>query len=364
MRILEISFRDPYGNDGAGVESYIAKLATFLISGGDVVEIVYAEENSEKKGICHGIHVPRIFWKMGLAKFYYNIELYFYIRANRKSYDIVHINGDNGIFVPYIRRLKTVMTLHGSMSESANLRKEKLKFRTLFSHIFDRLDGVLEAMSCRKSKVVIAVSEHVAEYFRGVTKRRDISVVNTCILQPKTINMDVDQINALKFSNDLLCLWVGRDPIRKGLFIAKEAVKDMKNVTLITVGYIDNIPQDNVVNLGYVSNDLLYALYEASDIILFPSTNEGFSITLLEAMSYGTIPVAFSIPSTIELIEDGKSGFLVKDVNELRDKLRWLIQSKDIREKIKANAISRAGCYFCCAILPKVYAQFRKLHES
>lgn len=367
MKILEISYRDPYGDDGAGVESYILKLREFLMAHGNTVDIVYAELNKKNNKISKAIYVPRIIQKLALSKFYYNIGLVAFVRSNRQNYDIIHINGDNGVLVPFITRhykSKTIMTLHGSMTEYARLKEKYFTLKSTLSYMLDNIDGLMEKSACWKSDKVVAVSEHVANYFKRYRKMSDISVINTCIEPPQKSEVILNDIEQIKSNGKMLGLWIGRDPIRKGLYIAKNAIKNLNGIELITVGYADKSIQDNVMNLGYVNNVTLYALYKIADIIIFPSVSEGFSIALLEAMSYGCIPIAFRIPSTIELIDNNRDGFLVNNQNELRDKLVWLIQNKQIIEKIRLNTIIKSKDYYCDEILPKIYTIFEELYNA
>ncbi len=364
MKILEISYRNPHGKDSAGVESYILKLSEFLIMQNNTVDIVYAGTNKNKSETSKEIYIPEIIRKTGLSKFYYNLKLISFVRSNSENYDIIHINGDNGVLVPYILGIKTIMTLHGSITESAKVRKKYFTLDSLLSYTLDTLDGLLEKIACRNADKVIAVSEHVAKYFQKTRKKDTIAVINTCIQAPQNAKVKLNEIEEIKKMNKILALWVGRDPVRKGLYIAKDAVKNLNDIELITVGYYDKNVQDNVINLGYVDNQILYTLYQIADLMIFPSINEGFSSALLEAMSYGCIPLAFRIPSTEELIENNHTGFLVTNQSELRDKLILLAQNKEIMEQMKSNIIFKAEDYNCDKILPKIYAIFEELYNS
>src|SRR5690606_36853907 len=52
--------------------------------------------------------------------------------------------------------------------------------------------------------------------------------------------------------------------------------------------------------------------------------NEPFGLSVVEAMLYGTPVIAFNKGSMPELIEDGKSGFLVNTVDEAADSVKNL----------------------------------------
>lgn len=61
--------------------------------------------------------------------------------------------------------------------------------------------------------------------------------------------------------------------------------------------------------LGYRSD--VVALMQAADFVLLPSTSEGMPLTLLEAQACGAIVVAAPTAGIPEVVEDGRTGFLV-----------------------------------------------------
>ncbi len=73
----------------------------------------------------------------------------------------------------------------------------------------------------------------------------------------------------------------------------------------------------------------------SSDILVNPSYGEGLPTAVLEAGAMGLAVVATDVGGTREIVNDGKSGFLVKagDVKALRQKLSLLIKNSKLREK-------------------------------
>jgi glycosyltransferase involved in cell wall biosynthesis len=61
---------------------------------------------------------------------------------------------------------------------------------------------------------------------------------------------------------------------------------------------------------GIVSRKELMDYYRDSDIYVSTSLSDSTSVSLLEAMNFGLIPVVTDIPGNKEWIEDGKNGFL------------------------------------------------------
>ncbi|MCW2119440.1 glycosyltransferase family 4 protein [Flavobacterium sp. 7A] len=59
------------------------------------------------------------------------------------------------------------------------------------------------------------------------------------------------------------------------------------------------------------------ALYEGLDLLLVPSVYEGFPMVIMEAMSYGVIPITTDVGGISEHITNGENGYLIsKNTNE------------------------------------------------
>lgn len=80
------------------------------------------------------------------------------------------------------------------------------------------------------------------------------------------------------------------------------------------------------------------ACYVNSDIFVFPSFyhNECFPLVLLEAMSYGLPCVSTNEGAISEIIDDGKTGYIVERNNPqmLADKLEFLIKDINLRQEM------------------------------
>ena len=84
-------------------------------------------------------------------------------------------------------------------------------------------------------------------------------------------------------------------------------------------------------------------LLAACDVFALPSLYEGSSLAVLEAMAAGIPVVSSAIGGTEELIEDGRSGFLVPpgDASALAAALRRLLGDKELRRDLAARARER-----------------------
>ncbi|MDR1324005.1 MAG: glycosyltransferase [Candidatus Margulisbacteria bacterium] len=87
-----------------------------------------------------------------------------------------------------------------------------------------------------------------------------------------------------------------------------------------------------------VTKNPLQALQNAA-ICGFPSAYESWGLSLTEAMSSGLPAIGFrSTPAVNDLIIDGHSGFLAKDIADYAQKLATLLNNAKLREQMGQNA--------------------------
>ncbi len=99
--------------------------------------------------------------------------------------------------------------------------------------------------------------------------------------------------------------------------------------------------KDRVLFLGEkenVSEDLA-----RSDIFAFSSLFEGLPRAIMEAMAACLPVVATNVGGVSELVDDGKTGFLVKaeDAHALADKIERLLLDKEIRKKMGGTGMEK-----------------------
>ena len=103
------------------------------------------------------------------------------------------------------------------------------------------------------------------------------------------------------------------------------------------------------------------ALLEASDVFIHvPDCAEGFGIAVVEAMASGLICVCGDRGALPEIVEDGVSGFLVKnnDPERLAEIVRAIAgnPNSEAYAKIRANAVTAAGRFSIEAFTAKLDA--------
>lgn len=73
-------------------------------------------------------------------------------------------------------------------------------------------------------------------------------------------------------------------------------------------------------------------------VVLLTSRYEGFSLSLVEAMSQGLIPVAYPVGVVPELIQHGVNGFIVRTLQEARKAIQILSKDEEKRRLMSAAA--------------------------
>ena len=89
--------------------------------------------------------------------------------------------------------------------------------------------------------------------------------------------------------------------------------------------------QDKVIFTGHVSDEELFAIYEATDVVVLPSRIEGFGLVVCEGWVYGKPAVVSSGAGVSELIIEGANGFTFKSGNyeELAQKIDIALKEPD-----------------------------------
>lgn len=138
-------------------------------------------------------------------------------------------------------------------------------------------------------------------------------------------------------------LVVGRGPERKTL----EDVAASEDVT------------DDVLFLGHLSRDVVYAVLHELDVFAFPSKAEGFGVAVVEAMAAGVAPVVSDIPALREVV--GEAGEYVDphDTEDIERVIRRLLVDVTRRRTLAQRARERAELF----TLTKTVERYSDLYD-
>jgi glycosyltransferase involved in cell wall biosynthesis len=103
--------------------------------------------------------------------------------------------------------------------------------------------------------------------------------------------------------------------------------------------------EDVIIDCGRVSDERLVELYNAADVLLFPSHHEGYGWPPLEAMSCGTPVVTSTCAALTEVCGDAALAAPAIDVPGLMRAIRDILTSREIAETLRKRGFERAAGY-------------------
>lgn len=225
---------------------------------------------------------------------------------------------------------------------NSNYRNFTYRFK-IISHVLNFLD--FKIMAKGYNKIVLLTKEDKDTFFSHNNKYTYIH--NPLTFEP-TYNYD---------NNSNYIIAVGRLSIEKDFLSLIKAwgmihtkCPDWK-IKIIGDGPEKNVLEKEIKNLqlsnsielhGY-SNNIKKEMSNSS-IFVMTSFYEGFGLVLLEAMACGLPSIAFACQfGPRDIITDGKNGLLVykRSIEELSNKLLYLIQHPEIRKQISSQALVR-----------------------
>ncbi|CAD6511446.1 glycosyltransferase family 4 protein [Paraburkholderia metrosideri] len=223
-----------------------------------------------------------------------------WLRAHRREFDVLHVNG----FITWMPAdVNTSHFVHsgwfGSKYYPFGLTKGVW---SAYQSVYTRCNALLEGWAYRRSKVITAVSQKVADEIRaiGLTPDNRVDVIYNGV---DTQGFAAATGNREKFNlpkDAFLLLFVGdlRTP-RKNLGTVLAALKHLPDhVQIAVAGYLPGSPYPEQAKalgiahrvhfLGLVKE--MPVLMHSVDAFVFPSRYEAMSLSLLEAMAAG-LPV-------------------------------------------------------------------------
>lgn len=107
---------------------------------------------------------------------------------------------------------------------------------------------------------------------------------------------------------------------------------------------IQSLALDAKVSMhGTLGGELLAERYRAAQVLVVPSSYEGFGIVYLEAMGFGLPVIAGAAGASDEIVEHDSIGFLVPpdDTFSLRLQLERLIEDRELVRQMSVHAFER-----------------------
>lgn len=135
----------------------------------------------------------------------------------------------------------------------------------------------------------------------------------------------------------------------KNIPILIEAVERLKiNLKIICARGIfeKRLPKSKYVEfLGKLTDQEIVEVYKRSQAFVFPSLIEGFGLPGLEAMAVGLPVIAAHASCLPEIYENAALYFDPYDVNDLVEKIKLIINDKNLRQMLIAKGYQQVKKY-------------------
>jgi len=331
-----------------GIERHVAELAARLPGLGVHVDIYSRPHYSDADGPTplEGVRVRR---RPSLPTKHFDAISHTVVctlDAMRERYDVIHYHALGPGLLAGVPRLfrcaSTVTTVHG-------LDWQREKWGAVASSVL-RLG---ERASALLPDRTIVVSQALQEHYRARYGRETVSIPNG-INPPKV--RPFGEIAGLGVRPGYV-LFVGRLVPEKGCHILTRAYEALpedvrRRHQLVVAGdagftedYVRDLRRDagdDTVFTGYVHGAPLDELWSNAALVVLPSTLEGLSIALLEAMSYRNCCLVSDIPPNREAGGDTVAYVGAGEVEALTGGMKELLDDPARREVLAARAADRA----------------------
>ncbi|XOB41920.1 MAG: glycosyltransferase family 4 protein [Candidatus Nealsonbacteria bacterium] len=286
-------------------------------------KLKYAFKKALGLGMTEGLLselAKKLSWAHALPSFYHAILPF----EKASDFDIIHNHFHYyGLFFSSLIKTPTLTTYHGDLSTAEKSPIEKL---------------ILEKY---KKNLWTAVSKSQKKHTK--TKLNFLKVIHHGI-----------PIEKFPFSrkHQNYLAWLGRITEKKGIVEAIKVVKITKN-KLIIAGTIN--PRDKeffkkevkpkidnklIFYVGPANHQKKVKLLKKAKALLYPiSWEEPFGLVMIEAQACGCPVIAFDKGSVPEIVKNGKTGFIVKNANEMVKAIKKIdqIDRRECRKHVEKN---------------------------
>lgn len=302
-----------------------------------------------------------------------NIVAYRQLKSilNSENYDFVHCNTPMGGVVTRLaarsarkRGTKVLYTAHGFHFYKGAPKRNWLVFYPI-EKFFSRFTDTLITITHEDYNLALAKFHCHVVFMHGVgvDNRRYYKV-------PDEVKHSLRKKMGFNLSQKLI-LCVGELNTNKNQTMAISAMKKVVEIypdsMLIIAGngpretflrkYIKDIGlENNVRMIGYVTNIQDYQ--HVVDVQVCCSKREGLPLNVVESMLSGNPVVASCNRGHEELIDNGKTGYIVgdNDSNAMAEKVLSLLQDETQRKYIEEHALRQAQQYTCLNVKQELRA--------
>ncbi len=351
MKIF-IIYRELFDLDGkelrvGGIQTYILNLSKMFLDNGFTPVIYQLASKSwklEYKGIeVHGIRKKSAKNDLTQCKNILNEVL----KGANKNNDLIIWGTDN--FSVRCKAINSISIQHGIGFDYIADGSKFLKWikKSNLQKVYKFLQRHKSRSSFMRAKHKICVDYNYLNWIRTMLPREELKNVHVI---PNFTHINYKKSINLQEGKEVKILFARRFSEERGVFILIDIIDKLKNYGNINFTISGDGPYGKLLHEKYGHFDnIVIAKYEYTEslevhskhhIAIIPTYgSEGTSLSLLEAMTSGCVPIASNVGGMTNIILDGFNGFLVNPAAEdFVEKLLFLIENKYQKNELSANA--------------------------
>ena len=310
-----------------GAERVISILANYYANNGYQVDIILLLSNKIEYQLNENINVINLSTNTNnfIALFYWLKVIRNYV-LKEKPYKIISFIGRINLLVICACLGLNVNIYCSERNDPQNDGRSKLLVKLIELFYLNK--------NCKK---IIFQTEYIKNCFSKYVKDKSVIIYNPVV------------VNVVRKQPLKKIVTVGRLAEQKNQVLLIESFKELvtkyPDYTLYIYGegYLRKFLEQRIIALNLQDKvflpgniDNIHEAISDAKIFVLPSKYEGLSNALLEAMIIGIPCISTKVSGIEEIIRDGINGLLIKDKNELLDRIIELLE-----DSIKYNNISK-----------------------
>ena len=281
-------------------------------------------------------------------------RLFITIQSAFNQGDINHITGDIHFIALFLKKEKTVLTVHdiGSILNKTGFKVKILRF-FWFTMPFARVKYITVISEFTKKEILDNFNVNPGK----------ISVIPDCVsakisYSEKTFNTEKPNILQIgtKTNKNIERLIPALSDINCKLTIIGKLSENQ--ILLLKKHKID---YENFFNLPFL---VLLNLYKKADLVTFVSTYEGFGVPILEAQASGRPVITSNISPMKDVAGNGALLVSPNSVEEIKSAVNRLINDSDLRFSLIKNGLENVKKYSAKSVADQYYNLYKSVYNA
>jgi len=277
-------------------------------------------------------------------------RIFITIQAAFNQGDINHITGDIHFVALFLKKKKTILTVHdiGSVLNKPGIKGKILRFFWF-------------TMPFKRVKYITVISEFTKKEILQTFKVNPdkIVVIPDCVspqISFSDYEFNTKQPNILqigtKQNKNLECIISAiKDTPCKLTILGKLSEKQTALLEKNTIRF------ENQFNLDYPG---VLDLYKKADMLVFASTYEGFGVPVLEAQATGRPVITSNISPMKEVAGEGALLVDPYSIDDIRNGIQQIISDPELRQSLIRKGRENLKNYSAKAVAEKYYELYKK----